>query len=259
MAAGTPTDHGRMLDALDHEVELLVRSADAVPPETVVPTCPGWTVGEVVRHVGSVARAASGWLREGQAPRDWRRAPAAGQTPQAYLRDGVSALRDLLAAHGPAEPAATWWDTDRTFGFWRRRMLHEVTVHRVDVERAAGPEPSPIADEVAVDGVDEAVNLWFGHRLGRMGVTGTRPAAVAVDTAGRRWLTHAGPDGAVVVRGPGDGAPAGPDDRVDAVVSGAVTRVYLWLWGREGPGSVTVDGDDDAVAQLWALLRLATR
>jgi hypothetical protein len=34
--------------------------------------------------------------------------------------------------------------------------------------------------------------------------------------------------------------------------------VYLWLWGRLPFTAVRITGDMDAVAALWALLRLAT-
>jgi hypothetical protein len=35
--------------------------------------------------------------------------------------------------------------------------------------------------------------------------------------------------------------------------------MYRWLWGRLPDRMVEVIGDHDAIAQLWALLRLATK
>lgn len=46
---------------------------------------------------------------------------------------------------------------------------------------------------------------------------------------------------------------------MSAVLSGEPPAVYLWLWGRLPDRAVTADGDPDAIAQLWGLLRLATR
>jgi hypothetical protein len=42
-------------------------------------------------------------------------------------------------------------------------------------------------------------------------------------------------------------------------VSGPPDQVYLLLWGRLPPRGVQWNGDGDAIAQVWALLRLATR
>jgi hypothetical protein len=47
--------------------------------------------------------------------------------------------------------------------------------------------------------------------------------------------------------------------RADAAVSAAPMQLYLWLWGRAPTHQAEASGDQDAVAQLWALLRLATR
>ncbi|WP_028661870.1 maleylpyruvate isomerase family mycothiol-dependent enzyme [Saccharomonospora saliphila] len=257
MSPSTPIDHGRLLTTLDDEAELVLRTCEGVTPDAPVPTCPGWTVSEVVRHVGSVSRVALGWLRTGSRPHEWQSDPVAGQTVRGYLRDGVAELSGLLARHDPAEPAGSWWDADRSHGFWYRRMAHELTVHRVDVQLAAGLDVSDIAEDLALDGVDEALSLWFGHRLRRMGVTGTRSASVTVRAGEHAWAVDAGPDGTTVRPEPERAATARGE--TDAVVSGTAVSVYLWLWGRAGPGAVTVEGDDDAVGQLWALMRLATR
>ncbi|EIF00027.1 maleylpyruvate isomerase family mycothiol-dependent enzyme [Saccharomonospora glauca] len=254
MTGTAVVDHGRLLDAIGYEAELLVETSRAGGLGAVVPTCPGWTLGEVVRHVGDVHRAASQWLLRGEAPRRWRREPYPGQTVQSYLREGAEALCEVIAAREPSAPAATWWDGDPTIGFWCRRMAHETTVHRVDAERAAGVENSEIPHDIALDGIDEALLLWFGHRLPMLGVTATRPASVAVAAGGCRWIARMTPESTVAWR-----STAGEVEGADAVVSGEPARVFLWLWGRQGPGAVTVTGDDDAAGQLWALLRLATR
>lgn len=255
MSAQVTIDHGRIARAFGDEVELLIDAARCVPPETSVPTCPGWTVGDTVRHVGSVYRVAQAWLIDGQRPGDWQREPAPGQSRESYVRQGHADLTEIFEFHDPEEYAATWWPRDRTYGFWQRRMAHDTVIHRVDVEAAGGAEPSDIADDVALDGIDEALMLWFGHRLPRLGLRGTRAGTVGVCTGGCGWITIAGPDETAVRRCGNAEARA-----ADVVVSGDPAEVYLWLWGRRGPSAVDVDGaDDDAVGQLWALMRLATR
>lgn len=247
-------DHGRLLEEIGQQAELLVAAAGSVSPDTPVRVCPGWTVGEVVRHVGSAYRAALTWLIEGRRPQQWQREPAPGQTVEDYLREGLAELTAVFARHDPSDPAAGWWTADPTYGFWYRRMAHETTIHRLDVEEAAGLERSDVTVEMALDGVDEALLLWFDHRLPRLGLSGTRDGSVVLRSRDRVWITHAGPGRTTAQR-----CDTAEMPRSDAVVSGSALSMYLWLWGRERPGVVTVEGDDDAAGQLWALLRLATR
>lgn len=248
-------DQGRLLDVLGIEVAVVAETVHELDPATPVPTCPGWTVQELLCHLGSVYRAALAWLAGGHRPREWQRAPDASESVGDYLRGGFDGLHDELARHTPDEHAATWWSADPTYGFWRRRLAHETTIHRVDIQTAAGSEPSAIAEDMAVDGIDEVLTLWFGQRLSMIGLTGTRDCSVAVRSGGHSWLARAGPKETVGWR-----CADAEDERADVTVHGEPMQTYLWLWGRAAPGTVTVDGaDEDAAGQLWALLRLATR
>ncbi len=58
------------------------------------------------------------------------------------------------------DPAHTWWPPDQTAGFWLRRIAHETAIHRRDMESAAR-EPTPVDDELAVDGIDEALDPFL--------------------------------------------------------------------------------------------------
>lgn len=245
-------DHGRMLDALRIEADLLLDASHRAPADTRVPACPGLTIGETVRHVGSVYRLVVSWLVDGKRPEDWQRDPAAGESLDAYFASGLAALLREVEAGDPDDAAGTWWPEDRTRGFWLRRMTHETTVHRTDVQSAAGHDAAGIEDDIALDGIDEVLTLWFGHRLGVLGVSGTREGTVLVEAGGQRWFSRAGPTGTEAHR-------VGSAVAADAEVTGSPAEVYLWLWGRRATSTVTTDGDEDAVAQLWALLRLATR
>ncbi|MGH3626761.1 MAG: maleylpyruvate isomerase family mycothiol-dependent enzyme [Sciscionella sp.] len=244
----------RYLPLLHGEAELIVYSARGGRPDLPVPGCPGMTLAEIERHLGAVYRSAEAWLRDGARPHSWQRQPELGQSLEDYLRSGLAALVDRLKAAPASEPAATWWPRDATNGFWRRRMTHETTVHRVDVQYARGVEISPIEPDLAVDGIDEVLRLWFGHRALELGLSGTKRASVLIRTAERKWLAVTGSEKVDVRR-----VPAGEEPATDAVISGEPMWLYLWLWGRLSIHQAEVQGDRDAVAQLWALLRLATR
>jgi uncharacterized protein (TIGR03083 family) len=247
-------DHDRLLDVLRAEGELIARSAEGADPELPVPGCPGLTLGETVRHVGGVHRMALAWLRGGSRPVRWQRQPPAGRALTEFLRGGLADLAAELEAHSGDEICSTWWSLDQTYGFWRRRMAHETTVHRMDVQGAAHLDLDPVDDDIALDGIDEVLTLWFGHRLAVLGVSGTRSSKVGVRSGGRTWLASTGPKGTAAWR-----VAAADVEDADAVVTGSPMKVYQWLWGRVPNREVSMPGDPDAVAQMWALLRLATR
>jgi uncharacterized protein (TIGR03083 family) len=247
-------DHGRLLEVLEEEGELLASSARGADPDLPVPNAPGMTLAGTVRHVGSVYRMVVSWLRAGGGtPTRWQRAPLAGQAVEDYLRVGLHALVAELAAHDPAEGCPTWWPLDQTYGFWCRRMAHESTIHRIDVQQAVVGMTvgGPLPDEIAFDGVDEILSLWFTHRLGVLGVANSWTGTVAVLAGRRRWIARMTATGTSSWR-------AEPDEPADASISSDPTGMYLWLWGRRPVATATPLGDRVGIAQLWHLLRLAT-
>jgi uncharacterized protein (TIGR03083 family) len=255
-------NYDRLLHVMGAEAAVLADSVRGARKEAVIPGCPGLTLGETARHVGSLYRMVWHWIRDGQRPGEWQRDPADGEELDAYVRSGAAPLLTELNRHPPDAECPTWWPADQTYGFWRRRMAHESTVHRFDVQGAAGMVPDEVPEDVALDGIDEVLTLWFEHRLAVLGVSGTRDQVVSVRAGGLEWLVRAGA-GRTSTRRPGEG-PVGPDagngeDAAHAVVSGSAMQVYLWLWGRRPDRAVKFDGSRDATAQLWALLRLATR
>ena len=249
-------DHGRLLDVIGIEGELLLDAAASALPdaaEAEVPGCPGLTLQEALRHVGSVHRVTRLWVRDGRRPDHWQRSPSDGDL-LGFVRVGLDELLAELRKHHPDAPCGTWWPADQTHGFWRRRMAHETTVHRVDVQAAAGGPVNPIDPELALDGIDELLFLWFGYRLGELGMSSPQQGAVALSAAHRRWL-------AIFERGRSVARRVNEAEArsADAMVSGDPAAVYLWSWGRLPDQSVQITGDQDAVAHLWTLLRPATQ
>jgi uncharacterized protein (TIGR03083 family) len=247
-------DQDSLLDVLDIEATVLAETVDETRPDLRIPQAPGLTVGETARHVGSVYRMVLEWIRTGDSPESWQREPGPFQSLRDFVANGARALVDELAAHDPAEPCSTWWAADSTYGFWRRRMAHETAIHRGDVQGAAGRPVADVADEFAVDGVDEILTLWLGHRLTVQGVVGARDGSVAVTTGGKAWLARITTGGVAAWR-----VPPNEVQRADAIVRGAPHQVYRWLWGRLPERAVNREGDYEAINQMWALLRMATR
>ncbi|GAA0540590.1 hypothetical protein GCM10011581_38210 [Saccharopolyspora subtropica] len=246
-------DYGRMLDLLGIEAQLLTAATHDAHADAPVWSASGRTLGESVRHLGDLCEDTLAWF--GVAAPRWE-LPERFELREATSRFAVR-LADLLAEFGarpPHDRCPTWWPEDHTVRFWLRRMLHATTVHRVDVQTGAGVSPTPIDPDVAIDGIDEVLRVWFGHRLPALGITATRQCSVGVHAGDRNWLVTADPSGAAVLSSP-DVATATPD----AVVGGDAPAVYLWMWGRLPNRAVETSGDPDAIAQLWGLLQLATR
>ncbi|MBB4685018.1 maleylpyruvate isomerase family mycothiol-dependent enzyme [Amycolatopsis jiangsuensis] len=247
-------DHGRLLEAFRIEARLLGEVAHAASPDAPVPTTPGWTLDDLLRHVAGTHRYVLSWLRRGRRPEQWQRAPRPGQSVAGFYESSHEELAAELAAHDPATRAATWWPADPTHGFWRRRALHETLVHRVDAEHAAGADGPQIPADLSTDGVDEALTLYFGHRLTTMGLSGTRYGTVGFHAGDHSWTARAGPGETEAWR-----CAAPEADTAEAVVTGSPATMYLWLWGRTPVTATHTEGDHELSAQIWALLRLATR
>ncbi|HEV3360153.1 MAG TPA: maleylpyruvate isomerase family mycothiol-dependent enzyme [Pseudonocardiaceae bacterium] len=258
-------EYGRLLQRFAIEAELLAETIDHNRLDDEVPGCPGLTVREAARHVGSDSRMILRWLREGYRPRDWQREPAANQSLADYVRTGTTPLMRELAEHQPEDPCPGWYPPEQNYGFWLRRMTHEVTVHRVDLQAAyrRGLESGEVPEDIAIDGIDEILHVWFEYRLTALRVSGTKARSCTVRSGDRNWLT---------VTGPGDignhvyrlwSTPDRTAWRQGEENSGEVHAdpnvMYLWLWGRRGVSQARSNGDDDAFGQLWVLLRLATR
>ncbi|MGB3442790.1 MAG: maleylpyruvate isomerase N-terminal domain-containing protein [Actinophytocola sp.] len=246
-------DYARLLDVLDTEGERLATSATGTDPDLEVVHLPGMRLGEVVRHVGSVYRMVVSWVRDGERPTRWQREPAHDQTVVDYLRAGLLEVVDELDRHDSLDDAPTWWPEHRNFGFWCRRLAHETTIHRVDVQLTGAQFlVGDIAPEVALDGIDELMSLWFTHRLGILGIAEVVSGKVAINAGGRRWIARVSAAGT-------EAWEADEDEPVDATISSDAAGMYLWLWGRRPGAHVRESGDPALVTQLRSLLRVATR
>lgn len=237
---------------LHAEVEQFGTLVTAALPDSArkpVPACEGMVLAELVRHVGSVHHLVTDWVRDGRRPTAWASAPEVGEDLAAWARRGSADMLEALTSRSPAQPCATWSATDRTVGFWIRRMAQETAVHRVDAAQAVGGRWG-VDPELAADGVAEALELWLGTRLG-----------TKVGGSGRtvRLLASAGASAAVVDwtvrplktivefgRGPAD---------ADVTVTGTPAALWAWTWGRsDADHPVDTVGDQEAADEVRALL-----
>ncbi|MFB7505794.1 maleylpyruvate isomerase family mycothiol-dependent enzyme [Streptomyces broussonetiae] len=167
--------HDRYCDEIAHQVEQL-RSVvtSGADLSATVPTCPDWSLEDLVRHMGGALRWVDALVRSrAQENIPAERIPLAGGPEE---RGDAAALEKWLAQTGDlvvgalreAGPDAhVWaWAGVSNAGFWARRMAHEITVHRADATLAAGL-PYEVAPDVAADAVDEWLQIvqWAQRTL----------------------------------------------------------------------------------------------
>ncbi|WP_427164776.1 maleylpyruvate isomerase family mycothiol-dependent enzyme [Streptomyces sp. C1-1] len=237
------------------QTDLLREQVEGADTATPVPTCPGWDLGRLLRHVGGDHRWAEEIVRTRAAepvagdgvddPRTY--AGLDGSALDGWLGEGAAGLAATLRGAGP--DVRVWTPADggvvpQSAGFWARRMTHETVVHRADAALAVGAGFG-LDDELAVDAVEEwlefsTVAEAYEPTPGTPGLLGPgrtlrldAPGAGQwhVDLTGYRpaWRAGAG-QAAVVVRGP-------------------VTELLLFLYRRPAPAVET--RGDAALLELW--------
>lgn len=253
-------EYARFLDCLATDFARL-RAVVPNDPTAAVPTCPGWTVADLTRHVGKVYLHKTLAMREGAEPDPWPPIELAEEEPLALLDRAYAGLRDEFAARRPEDPAGTWYTPDQTVGFWIRRMAQETVIHRIDAELGAGQPVAPVPADLAVDGIDELLTVFVAYSVGEWGayftdiLDGSPGRTYMVRTDGAAWRVRTGPGLFVVEDGAG-GATA------ETTVSGPPAAVLRWMWNREGaaePSGVTVEGTPEAVEELRRCIVTATQ
>lgn len=246
---------GRLIDALEREGVALAGASEKAGLDAAVPTCPEWTVRDLVRHTGYVHRWAASYVRDARVTMlgDDEEEAVVGQMPDdgallQWFREGHSALVATLRA-APAD--LTCWhflQAPSPLAFWARRQAHETAIHRSDAEAATG-EIAGVSCEFALDGIDELLLGFYARRGGRLRADETRSLLVqATDVPGAgfaapatAWTVEIGPDGATPRRG---------EAGADCVLRGPASDLYLALWNRRSTDDLSVEGDH-LVLNLW--------
>ncbi|MEU9304851.1 maleylpyruvate isomerase family mycothiol-dependent enzyme [Streptomyces sp. NPDC048269] len=153
----------RLIDERSTAFRAAVASAPSL--DVQVPTCPEWTLFDLVQHLGQgrrfwAATVAAGLPMLPPADAAAERAVAAPREREALLAWLAASTQQLLDALREADPDRgcwTWWgdsQSPQTCGAVARNQLQEIAVHTHDAQVTLGA-PQPLPDEVALDGVDE--------------------------------------------------------------------------------------------------------
>jgi uncharacterized protein (TIGR03083 family) len=241
-----------------------VRAAVAAAPslDVQVPTCPEWTLFDLVQHLGEGRRAWAATIAAGpdaaakSAPRGGPAAPREREALLAWLAASTQELLDALREAGPDRGCWTWWgksQSPRTCAAAARRQLHEIAVHTYDAQVTVGA-PQPLPDEVALDGVEEFLSTICTTTV----AWPYEPAAVDYHaTEGRSWRNWLSDDGVRAARlhTPGtmpDTAAVEDPDAADASARGTANELVLAFYGRIPLDSLKLDGNRRLFDQLVA-------
>ncbi|MEU8890557.1 maleylpyruvate isomerase family mycothiol-dependent enzyme [Streptomyces sp. NPDC048442] len=220
-----------------------------------VPSCPDWSLRDLVEHLAEVHRSWAAVVLAG--PSDKPPAVAPGPAPAVtpagapvgdtlsadLLARSAAATDELIAALRAAGPTAgcwTWWgesDEPTTSGAVARHQVQEAAVHAFDAQLATGtPRPVPVV--VALDGIAEFIGVSHGtagpwpHERARIGLHAGE---------GESWLLD--------LTGPGphtvDGRPG-----TTAELHGPAGDLLLTLHGRLPLDRLRCEGDRATLENL---------
>jgi uncharacterized protein (TIGR03083 family) len=207
-----------------------------------VPSCPGWTIADLVAHLGGQYAFTTAHLLRGEtsAPDLTRPAPPAGADPVRWWDEQSQALQATLEQLDADAPAWNWAPQSKTVAFWMRRMAHETAVHRWDAQFAT-ITAEPIETKLALDGIAEILDSWLpaGRGSGPASLVGV-VGLVATD-AGHEFFVRERPGGGVALLDTDTLLDTEPHER--AVASGTASDIMLVLYGRLDVDVLEIAGD----------------
>jgi uncharacterized protein (TIGR03083 family) len=240
------------ITAVGQEAKLLAQAAEQGGLDVDIPTCPGWDMRELLRHLSEIHLWAAAHVAQ---PHDkpwvddlaelavfwpdlgifW---PDDNELIDHYLATNANLVDALESAPLDVE-SFTFLPAPTPLAMWARRQAHETAIHRFDAENAAG-----IATEFdaafAADGIDELLAA-FAPRASAFPVESTKTMVVLATDTDDSWQVTLAPDGITTVRG---------DGPADVTLTGDARDLYLAVWNRGDDSNVTITGDRD-LFETW--------
>jgi uncharacterized protein (TIGR03083 family) len=253
VAAQKEVDFTRNCAEIVAQTKLLTGQIDGADLSMPVPSCPGWNVSQLLRHIDGGQRWAQEIVatRASEPPPDTALRDLSGATdddPAAVAASLTEAAAALALTLTDAGPDAQMWCPVAGGGaaFYARRFLHETAIHRADAALALGLDFT-LDTDIAVDAVDEWMELgclpfhfevhpWMRELLGPDRTIGLH----ATDTDAH-WLLDLTGDAITWRRS---------DEPAAAEIRGQVTDLLLTIYRRRPVAGLAVAGDAGLV-DFW--------
>jgi len=232
----TPDD---FLSIFDDEHERFLAACERAGTAAPVPTCPGWSVGDLLYHLYEVQYL---WNRVTSERRDTFEGMKMPTRPADEALVGLVRGEHIgyaaMLRSFPADTPISTWTGPQQLAWLVRRMAQEIAVHRVDAELASGAA-APIDAALASDGIDEFLEFFLDSHHGAVGGS---VHIHCTDVAGE-WTIRESADGFAVTREHAKG---------DCAIRGAAHDILLALWRRAPLTNCDVVGDADVAARFVA-------
>jgi uncharacterized protein (TIGR03083 family) len=253
-------EHARR--AIVEQTRRLAESAAAAGPDAAVPTTPGWTITELVEHVGQSQH----WVAEiierritdpAQLPTAMAVLPADPRQWQAWLSQSAQRVASACSDDALDAPVFNAAGDERPgTRFWMTSLVNEAVVHGFDAANAAGDRPADLDAGIAAALISNHLAMLTSPTWEMRRPESARAFRGTGQTL--QWLATDTADGAgawFVERRP-DGARWQPGTRqADVTVTGPARSLLLTftrrlpLTDREAT-KISIDGDT-GLAQHW--------
>lgn len=241
-------DKASYLAAWQSQVALLRSVVAEADPSTATPSCPDWTLADLLRHVTAVTTRYCSRTRTATAPGYDSLPEVTGDPLEAY-DTACNELASVFNGVSMTDPAWNPTAQPNLAGFWLRRAMCELAVHRWDAQLAVAA-PEPIDTPVAVEGIQEAVEALLPAGWRRRGdVAANGLVEFAAKDTNRRWYIRMRGDNISILDFPIIDA----EHPVNTRATGTASDLLLALWGRVPYEVLDVEGD----AELLAAMRLS--
>lgn len=236
-------DFEEHLRATEREAAAFTAAVRSGPLDAAVPSCPDWTVADLVVHVGNFTGFWTHVLCEAtERPTTPFPPPPAPDGLADWYEALAGHLVETMATTPPDTKAWTWVREDDTARFAARRCANELAIHRLDAQLAR-EAPQPIDPALAADGIEEMFVMMTNRGAPPFG-SGQSLHLHGTDTdtdAGAEWLVTLRPDEVEVRREHAKG---------DLALRAAVSDLELVLYQRPPIGPIEQFGDA-AVLDAW--------
>jgi len=240
----TTPSYPELVTAIRREGEGILAAA-GMGLDAVVPTCDGWDVAAVVKHVSQVYFRVGYFVsnRVTQRPESLPDLPAG--EPIAVLSGLLDELVIALTECDADTAVWTWvFDGPGGAAFWARRMAHESSVHRFDAQ-AAHAVLQPIDSELASDGIDELIDVIAPRIYSRDDIDGPAGTVRLQSSDSDAWQLALEPDGLRRID---------VVDAPDVTASGTSSALLLAAYSRIPWTSLEVTGDADLLTRWSAAM-----
>jgi uncharacterized protein (TIGR03083 family) len=236
-------DGDELLGSLWRDGLALADAATRAGLDAPVPSCPEWSVADLVWHAGEVhdfwrTMVTEGWPE----PSPYVQPDRPGDEQLvAWYRDGVQRTVEELRAAEPDAEVWTWAPRGSNVSWVVRRMAQETAVHRWDAEATAaarGDEPPPIDTALAADGIDEFFEHFTDNAAEGAAPVGGTVHLHCTDAEGEWLVSEPVAGGRLEV--------VAAHAKGDAAVRGTASDLLLLLWRRvdlDDVGRFEVFGD----------------